>query len=163
MENVICFVSFFFFITWMTNLRNILHVVYYMCVQSQYLNQFLSVWVASRVRIRCSVFFFSVFEEIPILDLINFCHFFPSHVLSAALRARGTENLQNDIGKDFNGCVYVLFLVHPYPDILFMYERVCGNSRWAFVNNSSLFPNQTVHPHLFLLLRIFSLSLYRCS
>ncbi len=59
----------------MTNLRNILHVVYYMCVQSQYLNQFLSVWVVSRVRIRCSVFFFSVFEEIPILDLIDFCLF----------------------------------------------------------------------------------------
>lgn len=48
MENVIRFIVLFF-ITWSTNLRYILHVVYYMCVLSQYLNQFLSVWVDSRV------------------------------------------------------------------------------------------------------------------
>lgn len=59
MENVIRFIVLgFFSITWSTNLRNILHVVYYMCVLSQYLNQFLSVWVASQVRIRRSFFFF---------------------------------------------------------------------------------------------------------
>lgn len=113
MENVICLFFFYYYMVDKSK-KYITCCVLYVCAVTIFkpippcLGCFSS---KDPIVLFFSFLFFSVFEEIPILDFIHFCLFliFLSHVLSAALRARGTENLENDIGKDFNGCVCIVF------------------------------------------------------